>query len=330
MKKHITQFMLIICIILFACSILHAQEEKQPEGGMPPANVVVSGVNTGMVAPESEFVGTVYYREVSDVACEVDGKVETISFEEGQRVEKGDVLVKLNSDILMSDLEKAGTDFERAKNLYKEELISEEAYDERRFEKERLEIILGKKTIRAPFKGVIVKKHVERGEWLSPGSAVATIAADDMVDIIAEVPESIVGLIRQNMDIKVKAGGKEITGKVSAIIPKGDISTRTFPVKIRAANSISLMEGMEARAILPAGLKQETLTVPRDAVMSMFGMTVIFAVIDSKAKMFPVKVAGYDGLRAGIFAEGLAKGMKVVVKGNERLRDGQNVNVSSE
>ena len=57
----------------------------------------------------------------------------------------------------------------------------------------------------------------------------------------------------------------------------------------------------------------------------MLGMTVVFVVIDSKANMVPVNVAGYDGLNAGVIAKGLKEGMKVVVKGNERLRDGQEV-----
>jgi multidrug efflux pump subunit AcrA (membrane-fusion protein) len=76
---------------------------------------------------------------------------------------------------------------------------------------------------------------------------------------------------------------------------------------------------------LPTGKKEKTLTVPRDAVITVFGNTVVFAVIDSKAKMFPVKVIGYQGMTAGISADGLEEGMHVVIKGNERLRDGQAV-----
>ncbi|GBE05756.1 MAG TPA: efflux RND transporter periplasmic adaptor subunit [Nitrospirae bacterium] len=319
------QFIGVSLIILLNLSILYAQEKKPRGGGMPPANVVVSEVSTGMVAPEAEFIGTVYFQEVSDVSCEVDGKVEEVNFEEGQRVKKGTVLVRLNTDLLLSDLKKATLNFNRAEHLYKEELISEEVYDEHRFELERLEISLGKKTIVAPFEGVIIKKHVEIGEWISPGSTVATIAMVDMVDIVVDVPESIVSFIKQDMNVLVKAGGKEIKGRVFAVIPSGDISTRTFPVKIRTMNRISLKEGMEARVILPVGDKQQTLSVPRDAVISKFGMMVVFAVIDSRAKMLSVKVAGYEGLKAGVFAEGLSEGMKVVIKGNERLMDGQPV-----
>jgi len=321
MKRKIKTALLIF--VLLCSSILYAQENTSQ--GVPPAVVVVSEVSTGMVAPEVEFIGTVYYQEVSDVASEIDGKVEEVNFEEGQRVKKGDVLVKLNSDLLLSDLEKAVIDLDRAENLYKEELISEQAYDERRFEVERLEIRLSKKTLKAPFKGVIVKKHVERGEWLSPGSTVATIARDDVIDIIVEVPESIINAIAPGMKVNVRAGKKEIKGEIFVIIPRGNISTRTFPVKIRAKNSLSLIEGMEARVNLPAGEKKKTLTVPRVAVISMFGNTVIFVVMDSKARMIPVKVIGYQNMSVGVTAEGLEEGMKVVVKGNERLRDGQPV-----
>ena len=321
MLRKITILILTLIVILFFSPTIHAQEN------MPPANVVVSGAVTGMVTPESEFIGTVYYHEVSEVACEVSGKVETMNFEEGQRVKEGVDLVKLNSDLLMSDLNKAELDFKRAENLYKEDLISEQSFDESRFEVDRLRIELHKKTIKSPFDGVVIKKHVERGEWLSPGSVVATVADDNMIDIITEVPGDIVRFIDQNMGVKLKAGGKEFKGKVSAIIQRGDISTRTFPVKVRAENSMSLIEGMEAMVMLPVGEKQQAVTVPRDAVLSMFGMTVIFVVTDSKASMLPVKVAGYDGLKAGVLAEGLREGMKVVVKGNERLRDGQEVNI---
>ena len=125
----------------------------------------------------------------------------------------------------------------------------------------------------------------------------------------------------------LKAGGKEIKGKVFVIVPRGDISTRTFPVKIRVKNDLSLIEGMEASVKLPTGEKRKALLVPRDAVITIFGKTVLFAVIDSKAVMIPVKVVGYEEMTAGVDADRLREGMKVVVKGNERLRDGQEVNV---
>lgn len=324
MYKFIRMIML-LALIIFAFSefTLYAEEGE----GMPPAKVVVSEVKRGMLSPQAEFIGTVYYAEVSDVACEVSGKVEDIGFEEGYRIKKGAELVKLNSDLLMSDLEKAELDFNRAENLHKEDLISEEAYDERRFILERLRIELRKKTVKSPFDGVIIKKHVERGEWLSPGSLVATIANYEILDIIAEVPGRVTRYIVEGTDVTIKANGQEIIGKVFTVIPRGDVMTRTFPVKIRVNNPGSLMEGMDAVLSMPVGEKQEVLIVDRDAVINMFGNNVVFAVIDSKAMMITVQVIGYEGGEAGISAEGLAEGMKVVIKGNERLSPEQPVTI---
>jgi len=340
-------------IILFSVSILFAQGTKP--GVPPPAAVVVSEVKNGFVAPEAEFVGTVFYLEVSDVAAEVNGRIEAVSFEEGQRIKAGHVLVRLNADLLeknlkgmkasyeqaLSELEKARSDFQRIENLYQRQVVPEQVYDENRFkvkglekkaeslnaEVERLEVELQKKVVKAPFNGVVIKKHVDRGEWLSPGSSVATMARDEIVDIVVEVPEEITRFIRSGVEVRVKAGGRETRGKIFALIPRGDIATRTFPVKVRMNNSLSLVEGMEARVVLPANDRRRSLMVPRDAVLNLSGQNVVFAIVDSKANLIPVKVIGYQGNWVGVEAERLAEKMNVAIKGNERLRDGQAVTI---
>ncbi len=153
----------------------------------------------------------------------------------------------------------------------------------------------------------------------------ATIARDDTVDVVVDVPEHMIRYVKQGMDLSVKAGGGVVKGKVFAVVPRGDVATRTFPLKIRIDNPETLKEGMEARVELPIAERKQSLIVPRDAVINLFGSMVVFAVVDSKAKMIPVKVIGYEETTAGVNANGLEEGMKVVVKGNERLRDGQPV-----
>lgn len=345
--------MLVAPILFLSPTVLNAKERGPV--AMPPAKVVIAGVTSGMVAPQSNFVGTVFYQEISDVASEANGMVEGVSIEEGEEIEKGEVLVKLNQDLLqktiqatrasyeemVSDLEKAKIDFKRVDSLFREKLVSEQEYDEHRFivrgkelkaeslkaEVERLEVELKRIVIRAPFGGVVLKRHADVGEWLSAGSPVATIARSDAVDIVVNVPEEVLRSIQTDQPVRIKSGGKEIRGKVSAIIPKGDIPTRTFPVKIRVENNRSLFEGMEARVTLPAGRKRKSFLVPRDAVMTVSGSTLIFAVVDLKAVMIPVKVTGYDERMAWVDSDKLQEGMKVVIKGNERLRDGQPVDL---
>jgi len=347
----------ILLILIFTLPALSAAQNRERQQ-MPPANVVVSKVTTGRLAPEEEFIGTVYYLEVSDLSGEVGGSVEIIQFEEGQRTKKGEVLAKLDSNLLekqlqakvalheqvLLELEQARKDLDRIGSLYRKKIVSEKAYDDQRFqakglekkaaalkaEVEHLKMQLEKAAIKAPFNGVIIKKHVARGEWLSPGRTVATIARDDPVDIIVEVPEEVIKYLKCGMSVSATAAGKEKTGTITAIIARGDIATRTFPIKIRINNPTSLMEGMEARVRLPVGEKITTLLVPRDAVLTQFGRAVVVAVVDSKAMIIPTEVIGYQGMKAGINSQKISEGMSVVVKGNERLRDGQPVRVIEE
>ena len=333
-------------------SVLWGQDKPK---GSPPAVVTVVPVKTDNIIPQAEFIGTVFYKEVSDVASEISGRVDEVRFEEGQRIKKDQVLIKLGADILkkrllatsatyeqeLSGLEIARIELERREKLFKTKAISEQTYDENRFrvkglekraeslkaEVERIEIELQKKTIRAPFDGVVIKRHVDRGEWLDEGTTVAKLAADDVVDIVADVSEEFIPFIRVGMSVKATVNGNEISGTVIAVVPQGDVATRTFPVKIRTPNTLALIEGMSARVMLPVGKPRQTLVVPRDAVIAVFGQTVVYTVNDAKARMIPVKVIGYQGATAGLQNPDLAAGMQVIVKGNERLRDGQMISI---
>ncbi len=350
-------FILFLCGLLLNpfVSVLWSLEKPN---GPPPAVVNVEPVKTGEVAPQAEFIGTVFYEEVSDVASELSGRVEEVRFEEGQRIKKSQILVKLGSDILekrllansatyeqvLSEVEIARIEFKRREKLYKTKSISEQSYDENRFrvkgiekraaslkaEVERIEIEVQKKIIRAPFDGIVIKRQVDRGEWLAEGATVAILAKDDVVDIVVNVSEEFIPFMRVDMPVKATINGNEITGSVIAVVPRGDVATRSFPVKIRAPNTLALIEGMSARVVLPIEKPRKTLVVPRDAVITVFGQTVVYAVKDSKAQMLAVDVIGYQELVAGVEGAGLAEGMQVVVKGNERLRDGQIVSLAGQ
>jgi RND family efflux transporter MFP subunit len=346
-----TAFLLFFCFgVIVLPSLLWGQQKAT---GSPPASVTVAAVKSGMVAPQSEFIATVFYQEISETASETSGLALDVSFEEGQRVKKGQILVELGSEILrqrlraarasyeqaLSELEIAKIDLKRREKLFEKKSISEQTYDENKYrvigtEKRaaslnaqvaQLAIELEKKTIRSPFDGVVIKRHVDRGEWISEGETIAVIGKDDVIDIVAELPEYIIQHVRVGMQVRASANGNALSGKVITIVPRGDVSTRTFPVKIRTSNQFNLIEGMSARVTLPRGEKKEALIVPRDAVIDKFGRTVVFAAENSKATMLPVDIIGFQGLTVGVASPGLKKGMLVVVEGNERLRDGQAV-----
>lgn len=319
----------------------------------PPTLVAVAPVARGTTEPMTEFVGTVYYPRVSNVASEVEGRVDEVFFEEGERVEEGRELVRLNTELLdlavegtrgsydqvQVDIEEADKSLKRIEPLYREGTVSEVVFDEAFFKKRRLEVRSAvlkaeldgqllekrKKTILSPFTGIVMKKVAEKGEWVSEGGTVAVIADDGEVDVIVDLPSALLGYLDPDRKVKIRSGGKTLTGRFVSFVPKGDIATRTFAVKFRLDNSHGLIEGMEARALIATDRRTTGLIVPRDAVIDKYGRMVVFLMEEGKAKMVPVTVTGQDGLTTGVSGPGLEAGQTVVVKGNERLRDGQPV-----
>jgi RND family efflux transporter MFP subunit len=322
-------------------------------GERPPSPVVTAKVGSGDMAPQAEFIGTVYFTEISNVASEVVGKVVDLRVHDGQRVAKGDIMVVLSATLLdkqirraralaqqaKAEYEFARLEHRRIETLFKSRSVAEGEFDSKRLTAEALqskyeamqaelaELLdeADKKTIRAPYDGVVIDVPVSRGEWMSVGSVVAVTARDDQFDVVVNAPKEAYGVVKPGLKVGIRVAGTELSGAVFAVIPRGDVATRTFPVKIRVENSGVLAEGMEARVVLPRGLGGATLIVPRDAVISVRGNQVVWAVVDGKAVPVPVYVVGFRGLLAGVKSDKLKEGMDVVVKGNERLRPEQPV-----
>jgi len=319
--------------------------------GPPPTLVTTALVTPGVYQPMQELVGTVFFSKVSKVAAETDGVVERIWIEDGDRIKRGAPLVALRSELLdktiegtrlsyeetLVELEKGRTDLERIEALFQDQTVSKSVYDEHVFRTRSLEMKSGtlktsldrlliekeQKSITAPFAGVVLDRNVEVGEWVSPGGTVATLADDETVDVVVDVPESLLSALKPGQKVSVQISGRKMAGVFHSLIPRGNIATRTFPVKIRVENQGRFMEGMEARATLPAGPKRDGLVVPRDAVIHVNGKDVLFSAVGSTARMVPVSVIGREGQTVAVTGPGLEPGQQVVVKGHERLRDGQ-------
>lgn len=347
----------VLAVVFFFGSCLAAVQAAGQTGPLSaPPLVSVAPIVSGEIAPQVEFVGTVYFAEVSELSSEIEGIVDAVKIEDGQRVKAGQALVELNTDLLgkrleatrsghkqvLAELEVARLDLARREALFRKGSIAEGNYDDIRFkvralerradslqaEVERLEIENRKAVIRAPYDGIVIRRSVSRGEWLAKGKPLAVLARDDVVDIVVEIPETAIGWIRPGVPARVSVGAEGFDGTVFAVVPRVNEATRTLPVKVRTANRKGLVEGQSATVTLPTAAARPALIVPRDAVISSMGRTVVYVVQEAKARMVPVAVVGFDGLTAGVAGDGLSEGLQVVVKGNERLRDGQEVSLN--
>ncbi len=134
------------------------------------------------------------------------------------------------------------------------------------------------------------------------------------------LPITFIGGLKSGDDYDINISDEIIKAKLYAAIPSGDKLTRTFPVRFKAdAGDKFIFDGASAKISFAKESKTQALVINRDAVIKRFNMDVVFTIVNEKAVMIPVKVITYFGFNAAIMGEGLAEGMSLVTKGNERV-----------
>ena len=326
------------------------------QAAQPAALVETDVLKKKEINDLQEFIGTVNFDKKSKIASESSGIAKNINFEVGQKVKKDEVIVQIDSDILDAQikasksavnmytvqLKNAKKNFERFSALLEKKSIAQKIYDDSKLEydvaNENLisanaklnELIIqkSKKQIKAPFSGVIVEKNINTNEWLNQGSQVATIVNTQDLEIIFNLPISFINGLKEGDIYDIDISEQTIKAKLYAAIPSGDKLTRTFPVRFKAdIKDMFVFDGASAKINFAKETKSEALVINRDAVIKRFNMDVIFAVVENKAVMIPVKVSTYSGMDAAITGQGLVDGMQIITKGNERVFPDMDVKV---
>ncbi len=179
--------------------------------------------------------------------------------------------------------------------------------------------------IRAPYGGVISKRHAEVGAYVGVGAPVATIIDDLSMEIEADVPAiRTVGLTADTIVSAVLEDKTKIDAAVRAVVPEENPRTRTRAVRFIPAfgtASSQVAANQSVTLLLPAGEDRDVITVHKDAVVTKKGKRVVFVVKDNKAEFRPVGLGEATGSRFSV-VRGLKPGELVVIRGNERLRPG--------
>ena len=344
-------YLLTLTHFAFASTDANAASKKEGSGAPPPMLVSTTAILSGKAEPTANFVGTIFFSRTAKVAAEVDGKVLQVYIEDGDAVALGDRLAQLDDDLLVTqirgtqaafeqnqvDLDQANKDYDRISVLYEQDSIAMseyESYNNRvnRLKKQaiileaRLDRLLleqKKKIVRAPFNGLVVENLVEKGEWISAGDTVATVADNRSFEAQVDIPAKIISFLEPGEEISVSVAGRQVPGRFQTIIPRGDISTRTFVAKFVLQPEKGLIEGMQAHVSLPIAEPNESLLVPRDAILTSGSSASVFISENGIARQVLVKITGYLGDQVGVESDTLEANQQVIIKGNERIRDGQ-------
>ena len=301
--------------------------------------------------------GSVEASQLSMVASEVSGKVQSFLAREGTVIRKGEPLVGLDTDQLglardaavaqlkesEARLELAERTLARSEDLFRKEILPQQDLDNAVSEFHAwqgrvvqstarlasIELDMERSTIRAPFSGTVVEEHCEIGEWVERGSPVVSVLSLENLEVRVDVPERFFRNLDRDVHPTVTfeaLPGLEVSGEIRAIIPRADILARTFPVKIGIPNAEGRIGvGMVASVTLPAGESFQATVVPKDAVITQGDMRFVY-LIDGENLVQMTPVSAGEGVGAWIVVRGeVAPGQKVVTRGNERLMPGQEV-----
>lgn len=281
-----------------------------------------------------------------EVSTELGGTVEEVSFEKGQRVQAGQILARIGSDLRAAELEAAEADlldaeanFNKTSNLLekqavpRQELVSATSrYRMAQARVEQAKIRLERSIIQAPITGVAISRHIEAGEVLPPSAPITTLHRLNRLKVVTGIPENDISFFKVNGEATITVDayrGREFEGRIHYLGPAASEQNRSFPVEIELSNMDELRPGMIARVSLVKESYTDALVVQRDALLERDEGSVVFVVEDGRARQRRLALGPAEA-NAVVVLEGLAPGEKLVVTGQRNLVDGQPVTIVAE
>ena len=322
----------------------------------PPPEAVTSVIAQREQWPTTiTMVGTVEAVHGVTVSADLAGTVSKITFESGQAVHEGDVLVELDTSqeraqlaALEAQRDLAQVNYARMQELVKEGVISRQEYDQATAQQKQtaanvgeIKATIGRKTIRAPFSGILGIRKVNLGQYLSSGNPVVSLQSLNPIYVNFGVPQQNLGQVRVGHTVRITSddlAGQVFTGRVTATDSIVDEATRNVQVQSTLSNPEGkLRPGMFVQVDVGLGAAHPVISLPASAISYAPYGDSVFVITDLKdPKGHPyrgvrqqfVKVEGSRGDQVGVIS-GLNPGDEVVTSGVFKLRNGAAVQINN-
>lgn len=316
------------------------------QSGPDPVSVATEEVQQGQWEQAIPSVGTFRAIEGTTIRSEAQGVVTEILFEAGSDVQKGDLLLKLDTDVQQAQLEAAiasrdlaEATLQRVRSLHQRNNISDSELDNARATYDQavanvanLRAVLRKRTVRAPFAGRLGIREISIGQFITPGQAIVSLQNISQVYLDFDLPQNQLGFLSR--DLKIEAiidafPDQSFTGSLTAISPTVATDTRAFTLQATFQNPDErLRPGMFATVRLIRPEKRPVTYIPRRAVLNAtYGDTVFIVQPPEEEDGLPsvrqqvVRMGETQGDFVEI-TEGLEGGETVVSAGAFKLKEG--------
>ena len=312
------------------------------------ALVTTAIVNDTIFTHYIDIQGNVDTKQNLIIYPEYSGVLSQVYVKSGQKVNKGQILARIDDGGLSNQLAQmetqatlAKTTFERQKNLWDKKIGSEIQYLQAKTNYEaqmkavaQMRAQLGKTIVKAPFSGVIDEVITEKGQVVGPGQQLMRIVNLSDMYVSANVPESFIGKIKNGaiVDVEVKSTGKTYKGKVRQIGNYINPNNRNFSIEVAVPNSDNLLRPNQVAVLKIEDYKKpNAILVPESIVTeNAVGEKIIYTVDTSGKEPKAIKKTIVVGLTSGANIEvksGLNKGEQIIIEGARSVQNGDIVEI---
>lgn len=321
-------------LMIIGCS---KKEEAKKEIKTDVSNVKVERASTQEIDRIYEFSSTVDAEVKNYISSAGGTRIEKIMVEVGDRVRKGQQLVKMESTTLatsMAQLENLKTELNRMQALYNSGGASKQQLDQIQVQynvaKKNVDNLKENIYLTSPIEGVVTQRNFDNGD-VAGSQPILQVMKINPVKLKINVSETFYTKVKVGMVVKLKTeifGEEEFTGKISLIYPTIDASTRTFTCEVKINNAGSkLKPGMFGRVELNLG-RADAILVSDKAILKQSGSNDRYVYTEKNGTVEYRKVE--TGRRFDDKYEiisGVSAGENVVITGQSKLLDGSKVNV---
>ncbi|MCG6969298.1 MAG: efflux RND transporter periplasmic adaptor subunit [Gammaproteobacteria bacterium] len=308
--------------------------------------VIISEVKVDRFVDRVEALGTLKANESVSVTANVTETVANIHFDDGQRVDAGDVLVELTSAEERALLKEARVreseatrQYERIKSLVAQRSASQSLLDERtrdldaaRAIRVAIESRLSDRMIKAPFAGVLGLRNISRGSLVEPGDVITTLDDDSVMKLDFTVPSIFLPRLKIGLGIEAKAsayGNRSFEGEIHSINSRVDPVTRSIQVRAYIPNPDRTLKPGVLMQVEMLKNPREAIVVPESALLQRGREHYVMMVNnDNVAERRQVTIGGRRPGEVEIVA-GLTQGDRVITHGNDKVRPGQPVTIQA-
>ncbi|HMB41299.1 MAG TPA: efflux RND transporter periplasmic adaptor subunit [Balneolaceae bacterium] len=344
LRLNLVLFSLIAAVISLSACNGGNESVGSADDDVPVIPVEVSDVSRGNISAYYTNTATLDAEQEATIVSKVRGIIERLNVEEGDKVQAGQVIAKIEDDQYQIEADRAkatldrlDNEFQRNRQLFERDLISAEVFQNSRFEYESQKatydlamLNLEHTSVRSPISGVISRRFVKAGNMVTTDQQLYQVTDFNPLQAILHIPEHEMSKIKKDQRVELQVDaipGEMFVGRVERTSPVVDAETGTFKVTIYVTETRDqLRPGMFARVKIVYDTRQNTRMIPKSAVIAEDLAQSVYVVKDSLAFKKNIQTGYTNGTNIEVI-DGLEDGEIVVTIGQASLQDSSKVSV---